>query len=248
MSDPVFDILFFALLAAFVVYRLRSVLGKRTGHEKSRENPFSTEEQANDRDDNVIQLPRRTDTEEKEEYADALESEHTETKASPEASKIEGSVPDLPGVKAIQEKDSHFDPAAFLEGAQYAFEMIVDAFATGDREQLKPLLSDEVLRNFTQAIDERENRGDVLSTTLVEFKSVTLKEASLEGQTAFVTVGFVTGQINVVRDSDGKVVEGDVVEIEEIKDNWTFARNTRSSNPNWTLVATASEDDAAESP
>lgn len=221
MSDPLIDILFFAVLAAFIVFRLRSVLGKRTGNEKPgdlfRSGPAGEESE----ESNVIPLASRR----------AAASDET----------AEAEIEEDAGVRDIRSRDPNFTPADFLDGARYAFEIIVEAFARGDKEALEPLLSKDVMANFAQAIDIRADRGEVLTTTLVDFRSVTLHEAVLRGQTAFVTVRFVTSQINALRDSDGKIVDGDVAEIEEITDLWTFARNVRSDNPNWLLVSTDSE-------
>jgi predicted lipid-binding transport protein (Tim44 family) len=118
--------------------------------------------------------------------------------------------------------------------------MIVSAFAKGERKTLRPLLNDTVFDNFAAAIKAREDVKHSHETTLVGIKSVDILEAQMDGRTAFVTVKFVSEQINVTRDADGHVVDGDPSHVAEITDIWIFARNTRSADPNWTLVETRS--------
>ena len=220
---PFVDIIFFALVAGFIILRLRSVLGKRTGNERQRDPfkppaPVDAPDSRRDRESgDVIALPRR-------EAADAA-------MASPAG-------PPGGALTQIKLADPTFDDAKFEEGARAAFDYIVGAFADGDRAKLKPLLSEEVYANFEQAIAEREKAGHKLETTLVRIKSSDIVEARMEGQSAFVGVKYVSEEINVTRDAEGKVVEGNPDRITEAVDVWTFARNTRSSDPNWTLVRT----------
>ncbi|MFN4283620.1 MAG: Tim44/TimA family putative adaptor protein [Alphaproteobacteria bacterium] len=218
---PFVDIIFFALVAGFIILRLRSVLGKRTGNERRRD-PFkppapaeTPEGRRADRTADVVALPRR-------DAADAALA------AGPLGAAL----------TQIKLADPSFEEAKFEEGARAAFDYIVAAFAAGERDKLKPLLSEEVFANFEQAINEREKAGHKTETTLVRIKSADIVEARMEGQSAFVTVKYVAEEINVTRDAEGKVVDGNPDRIEEATDIWTFARNTRSSDPNWTLVRT----------
>ncbi len=146
----------------------------------------------------------------------------------------------VPGIGRIIAADSSFDPGGFLGGARAAFEMIVGAFAAGDAATLRPLLSDEVFENFNGAIKARAKANETLHTTLVGIKSAEIIEAMLDGKTALVTVKFVSEQINVTKDSEGRIIDGDPSTIAVITDIWTFARNIRARDPNWTLVATRS--------
>jgi predicted lipid-binding transport protein (Tim44 family) len=134
--------------------------------------------------------------------------------------------------------DPGFDPAEFLDGAKGAYEMIVAAFAAGDEETLKQLLGDDVLDGFERAIAEREERGEVLQSTLVSIDKADIIEAEVKGKQALVTIKFVSELISVTRDEDGDVVEGDPKKVREVTDIWTFAREVASRNPNWKLVAT----------
>ena len=118
--------------------------------------------------------------------------------------------------------------------------MIITGFSQGDTKTLRPLLSNDVYEDFAGAIKRREEAKENLETTLVGIKEAEVIEAELQGKTAFVTVKFVTEQVNVTKDAKGEVVDGDPSHVATITDIWTFARNTRSRDPNWTLVATRS--------
>ena len=223
-----FDIILFAMVAAFLILRLRSVLGRRTGNERRPESfsrPADTrpaERAADKAGDNVVPLGVR---------GSASQPPLPTTKPADAAAA---------GIERLRSADPGFDPAAFLEGARIAFETIVAAFAAGDKGRLRPLLSDEVYKPFGEAIDERQSARETLETGILNLKSIDIVEAGLAGRTARVTVKFVTSQINVLRAHDGSVVDGNPEEPTEKTDFWTFARDTRSSDPNWVLVATAS--------
>jgi predicted lipid-binding transport protein (Tim44 family) len=230
------DIIFFAIVAAFLIFRLRSVLGRRTGNERQRPDPFRpspTDGRAGPPNagaqgagtDKVIALPERGPR-----PADASTAPPVAGKGTP----LEA------GLTQIGVADPSFTPESFLEGAKVAFEMIVESFAKGDRKALRPLLNDAVFENFSAAIKSREDAKQHHETTLVGIKSVDIIEAQMDGRTAFVTVKFVSEQVNVTRDKDGQVVDGDPNQVTDVTDIWTFARNTRSRDPNWTLVETRS--------
>lgn len=224
-----FDIILLAMIAGFVILRLRSVLGRRTGNEQPPKDAFGRRDRrAEAVDDKVVELPDRR--------ADDRPAADPTVQAAPKpaATSLEA------GVTQIQVADRNFDPDQFVTGARGAFETIVEAFARGDTGTLRSLLSNEVLEGFKAAIAEREAAGHVLETTVVGIKSAELIEAYMNGRTAFATVSFVSEQINVTRDADGNVVEGDDNRVTDVPDIWTFARNTRSRDPNWTLVETRS--------
>ncbi len=231
-GSSLINIILFAAIAAFFVLRLRGVLGKRTGHDKRKADPFSPRETAEDEDDKVISLPDRSKGAGAEETAEqaAEATADADAAASPLAA----------GLHQVKRADKSFDEDQFVEGARTAFEWVIDAFAQGDAKTLRPLLSNDVYGDFSGAIAERESAGQVLETTLVGITDAQIIEAELQGRTAFVTIKFVSEQVNVVRDSDGEVVEGDPNHGTKITDIWTFARNTRSRDPDWTLVATRS--------
>lgn len=230
MGDGVqfLDIIIFAAIAVFLGLRLRGVLGRRTGNERQQRDPFKRpvpESRDETGRDKVIPLPDRN-------RAPGAEPAPADI-AKPETG-------GLPGLAQIRGADANFDPQGFLGGARAAFEMIVGAFAAGDAAALKPLLSDEVFENFNGAIKARAKAKETLETTLVGISSAEIIEAELQGRTAVVTVKFVSEQINVTKDAERRIVDGDPAAVATITDIWTFARNTRARDPNWTLVATRS--------
>ncbi len=156
------------------------------------------------------------------------------------ASDAESDDPLIAGIARIRLADASFDVDEFTSGARSAFEMVVHAFATGDSGTLRSLLSEEVAENFQNAIKTRLEAGETLETTVISIKSANAIEAEIDGRRAAVTIKFVSEQVNVTRDTEGRVIEGDPNQVTDITDIWTFARNTRSRDPNWKLVETRS--------
>jgi len=139
----------------------------------------------------------------------------------------------------VREADQSFDPDVFVGGAKAAHEMIARAFAQGDRAALKPLLSDDVYASFDSAISTREKAGQQMDFSFVGLNQASLEDVGLRGRIAEVTVRFVSELISVTRDAAGAVIDGAAGVVREVTDVWTFARDTRSSDPNWKLVSTA---------
>ena len=215
-----FEIILFACIAAFLVYRLGSVLGKRTGHERSPGDIFRR--RAGGGNDNVIALP------------DRVRAENGDGSDGPTSVAA--------GVTQIKDAEPSFDEDQFVQGAKTAFELVITAFAAGDGKTLRTLLSDQVYENFAKEIRAREIANYTHETTLVSITSANIIEANMEGHGAFVTIRFISDQVNATRDSAGEMVEGDSEVVAEVTDLWTFARDTQSADPNWTLVATRSPD------
>jgi predicted lipid-binding transport protein (Tim44 family) len=221
------DIILLAMVAAFVLLRLRGVLGRRTGHEQRNPRSRISEDPAKTgQDDNVVNLPE----------SDTPEPEPGE----PEAADDDDGTPLEAVLRQIALVDSNFEQAQFLDGAGAAYEMIVTDFAAGDTKSLKPYLSDRVFENFNSVIDARKTSGQIQETTLVSINDAEIVEAELKGRTVEITVKFVSEMINVTRDTAGAVIGGDPSKVAAVVDFWTFARNTRSSDPNWSLIATRS--------
>jgi predicted lipid-binding transport protein (Tim44 family) len=218
------------------------VLGKRTGHDKRPDfDPFTqTEDPAGDAaDDKVSKLPDRGPA--RAAGGQPLgEDEVIETGFPEEPAEAIADTPLSAGLTQIKLADGNFDPAQFVEGARGAFEMIIGAFAAGDAKALRPLLANDVYDDFSGAIKAREEKKEVLETTLIGITSAELIEPEMQQQTAFVTVKFVSEQVNVTRDAENRIVDGDPNHVTKVTDIWTFARNTRSRDPNWALVATRS--------
>lgn len=230
------DIILFAMIAAFLVLRLRNVLGRRDGHEGGFQDPFKPKapddkaENADDVDnDNVVQLPDRSAEEALE------ESERVAAMAGGDATLAAG-------ITQIRVADPSFNSEDFLVGARVAFEMVLGAYATGDKSTLSNLLSPDVYANFQRAIDEREAAGQVMEDTLVGIRRADIVEADMDNDNAMVTVKFVSEQVNVIRDAEGQIASGNPNEVTDVVDFWTFSRDTSTSDPNWLLVATRSLD------
>ena len=260
MSDgfQFYDIIFFALIAIFIILRLRGVLGRRTGQHRQRHpDRFARTEQPPEESQGqgpsqgqgeVVQLPDRTRP--AREAPQDVASEDVEPEpaaprpafAAPRdaAADRDEAIGGLrAGLEQIRRADHEFSPKRFVSGAQAAFEMVVDAFAKGDTATLRPLLGDDVYDEFAAAIRERMADGHLQETTIVALDAAEIISAEMRSSTARVTVKFVSQQINVVRDKDGEEVGGDPSLIERVTDIWTFARNTRSSDPNWALIETS---------
>ena len=258
MSDgfQFYDIIFFALIAIFIILRLRGVLGRRTGQQRQRHaDRFARSEQSPEESQGqgqpqgeIVHLPDRTRPA-PEAAQDAAPEEIAPEPAAPrpmraarreEPPEQEDAISGLKaGLEQIRRADHEFSPRRFAQGAQAAFEMIVDAFAKGDTATLRPLLGDDVYDEFAAAIRDRMAEGHVQETTIVALDAAEIITAEMRASTARVTVKFVSQQINVVRDKEGEEVGGDPSLIERVTDIWTFARNTRSSDPNWALIETS---------
>ncbi len=144
-------------------------------------------------------------------------------------------------LRALNKADASFTPKEFLNGARMAYEMIVMAYADGDRKTLKNLLSREVYDGFDAAIGEREARGEKVKSTFVGIDKAEITHAETKGTEAQITVRIVSQLISATYDKADVLIEGDAENVAEVNDLWTFARDTRSRDPNWKLVATESE-------
>lgn len=217
-----FDIILFAILALFLIFRLGSVLGRRQDDQKQGSDPYRVSAETNDaKGDNVVAMHGRDEG--SGESGDEIDAKEA-------------------GLAQIKSADRSFRERDFVKGARNAFELIVDAFAKGDGKVLKSLLDDPVYQNFAAAIREREKAGHTLETTLVGIEEAEIIRAEMQGRNAIVTVRFVSGQVNATRDEDGEVVDGDPNNVVEVTDIWTFGRDTRRSDPNWSLIATGASD------
>ncbi|MCB1509117.1 MAG: Tim44 domain-containing protein [Hyphomicrobiaceae bacterium] len=235
-----FDIytLIFLVIAVVIFLRLRSVLGRRTGHERPPFDPYSARESreegtppadAGQAGDKVITLPRG-----RERRPDAIEADARIAGIAEKGSALDAAL------RAVMAGDANFDPRQFLEGAKVAYEMIVTAFHNGDKKGLKPLLSNEVYEGFAAAIDERAANGEKVDFTFVGMDRASIVGAEMENRTAQLTVRFVSQMIAVTRGKDGQPVDDEPAAVTSSNDVWTFARDVTSSDPNWRLVATDS--------
>lgn len=242
--NEIFDVynIIFLALAVFIIFRLKSVLGKRTGNERPPFDPYSKPDNKDMRqkdqgsgEDNVIPLPGQTSAQgQSDRPVGGATDDVVIEKVAPAGSALNEAL------KQILSVDRSFEPQEFVQGAKAAYEMIVIAFAEGDRKSLKSLLSKDVFDGFVAAIDDREKRGETIESTFVGIDKAEIVEAALKGSTAQVTVKVQCQLISATRDKAGDVIEGDPNKVTEVVDIWTFARDTSSRDPNWKLVATES--------
>ena len=208
------DIILIAVIALFLVARLRNALGRRDGHDTSNEN-------------NVFKISDSLEPQ-KEEHKDEVVHDPSE-------------IPDLDvSLKSVSNLDPSFDQKEFLAGAEIAFEMILNAYAASDIKPLKELLSADVFDQFHQVIQDREKVGETVEDVLVKIETSKIVEVYIEARSIFLTVEFLSQQVNATRNKEGEVIDGDANMEISVRDFWTFSRNTRANNPNWTLVQTKS--------
>lgn len=222
------DIIFFAMVAAFILLRLRSVLGRRTGNEPTppAEGPARRRAAA-----------AGGGSDERDEEAEGREPE------SDEAHGHEAMLRTMPldvrhGLEAICRKDRSFRIGHFLEGAEAAYRMILEGFWEGRLDDIRGFLGDEVRKDFADAVRARERGGLAVENRLLETSRTEIETATLDGKTAEIAIRFESEIIAVTRDADGHVVEGDVTDTVRVTDIWTFARDLGSRDPNWTLIET----------
>ncbi len=213
------DLILFGMIAAFLVLRLRSILGKRTGFER----PPQTQQPVQ---------PGNT--------AGATAEGPQATQAVTVARQLpDPASPTGQAIARMQGLDRSFDPTMFLAGAEQAFRMIVTAFASGDRQTLRALLSDESYSAFEQAITARETAGHTQSTEIRAIQSSLIEAAEVKGTSGVVTVRIVSDQVSFTHDKDGNPLVGTEA-VTEITDLWTFERDLTSQDPTWRLVAARS--------
>ena len=230
----IYTIIFLAL-AVFIFLRLRNVLGQRTGGERPPYDRAARNVVQGAPDSKVVPIPgAMIDQAPLAPTADvAPATDRWKGLAEP-------GTPLAQGLDAIVDQDSSFDPRHFLSGARSAYEMIVLAFANGDRRALKDLLSSEVFESFDAVIRDREKHEQKTETRFVSIDKAEIVSAETRDRSAQLTVRFVSQMISVTRDKAGAIVDGNPEKVADITDVWTFARDITSRDPNWKLVGTGS--------
>lgn len=230
MSFDPLNVLLLAV-ALVVFWRLRSVLGTRTGTEKP---PFDVFGPKRDQQDGSATIARLPDA------APVPANDVGDREPPPPVWKgyAEEGSPVAAVLGRMAESDPGFTPKAFVEGAKVAYEMIIDAFAKGDKAALKTLLSKEVFDGFSRAIDARGSQGQRVESRFVGIDKATIQQAAVAGRKGSITMEFVSELISATYDKTGQVIDGDPKEIRQVTDVWTFERDLGSRDPNWKLVAT----------
>ncbi|MEM8876328.1 MAG: Tim44/TimA family putative adaptor protein [Pseudomonadota bacterium] len=228
--NEVFDIytIVFLVLAVVIFLRLRSVLGRRNGHERPPTDIYRPSPRTANSEDNVVPLPGRNGS--------------TETVAADVVDEEEPATPLEKELRDIGRADPSFQPDTFLDGAKMAYEMIVSAFAAGDRKTLKPLLARDVFDGFVSVIADRESRKETVESNFIGINKAEITDAAFEGRMATVTVRFVSELVSATRNEAGAIVDGDPTEVMTVTDIWAFARDVNNRDPNWKLVSTETND------
>jgi predicted lipid-binding transport protein (Tim44 family) len=223
-DSQLLGILLIAMVAGIILFRLYTVLGRRTGNEREPQERLRRVGGASapQGPGNVVALPDRT--------------------GSAAGQQAAANDPIARGLTDIRLADRSFESEHFLDGARHAYQMIVTAFAANDRATLRPLLSDEVFGAFDGVMRGREERKESVNYTFVGLKTAHITHAEMNGRTAEVSVEFAAQFISATSNSAGEVIEGDPKAVRDVVDIWSFARDTRASDPNWALVATTTRD------
>ena len=225
----VLDILLLALAVA-AVWKLRSVLGRRTGYERS----AKPETSPTPSDIKKFPVAPKSILENQEKYPQ--DAKTTQTMIDEKAKK---------GLAAISRADKNFSPQDFLRGARLAYAMIIEAFAEGDVAQFKNLVQPNVAMRFQAEIERRADKNHVVSTKLTEITAERIMAASFEKDEAHITVEIESQQLSWTKDEEGRIIAGDPNTPRAMKDIWTFSRKTTAADPNWRLMATSAASPAA---
>ncbi len=210
------EIIFFAMVAIFILLRLKNVLGRRTGNEPTNNNRYKDNSSQKKSDlSNVVKLAEKKTSD--------IQDQNNEEKSE------------------IVDLYPEFDQIDFLDGASKAYEMILASYANADYDTLRALLDDDVYNDFYTAIDQRNEKGEKLETTVVSINLKEIIDTSIKDTVIEITVKFSTEVINVIRDKNGEITSNKDSGIDSIIDIWTFSRDTRSSDLNWKLIATQNE-------
>lgn len=229
MPDIDLSTVIFALVALFVAYKLRSVLGTRNQGERPTGGLMAPLRRA---PGPGAPPPAPPEAAAAATPAPLPPAERWRDVADPTA---------FAGLDAVAAADRTFEPHGFLSGARAAYEMVIQAFAAGDEATLSGLMAPESFTNFDAAIKARAEAGHTMTTTVVSIDNAKIAAAQMSGPLAQVSVRFASKLASVTRDKEGAVVDGSATEVAEHIDLWSFVRDIRSNDPNWRLTATQSE-------
>ena len=219
------DLIFFVLVAAFLIIRLRSVLGKRTGNEKRPKDFFIYQ------DTSITSNKKKSLT--KNQSEKIIINDKLKLNKEIDSKKYS----DLQKIRFF---DDSFSPKRFIEGAKIAFQKIIDSYAKGEINKVKNLIGNNVFSIFSREIKSRSSKKQVLEHTLVSIKSANIQEIDVKSNMADIVVKFVSEQVNLLKNEKGKILKGNDEYIENHTNYWTFSKDLKSNNPNWKLVVTKS--------
>ena len=225
MAASYADIIFFAVVAIYLGIKLFSVLGRKNEQDTNLESRRAS-----------YVMPEAMNANKPVMMGQGVKQPEVIIKNNLDDFKFSSEVAKS-GIKEIIEKDSTFSLEHFVEGAKIAIEMLFKAFSEGDKKTLKALLTDELYANFEKQIDDANAKNYITTKSLVGIDETEIVSASTSGSRVRIGLRFMTEQINVTKDSNGNTIEGDSKKIENVEDVIEYERNTRSSNPNWTIIS-----------
>lgn len=229
------DLIVYALVAAGLVFWLKSILGTRHGEERQRPDPFA----GNPEEATPIDGASAQDAS----HSSGAEDSIKDLAANPtDTLSVENKTAEM-GLIDISNADKNFDVAFFLEAVQDVFVMVVEGFGKGDRELLSDLLGKEVYSAFDGALIEREKKEETLENEIQAIRKVGITDAKLDGKKAFVTVRFLADEVTVTKDSDGEIISGHPDKVSAMRDLWVFSRDVKSRDPRWLVAETRGDID-----
>jgi len=141
----------------------------------------------------------------------------------------------------IKKKSESFDETTFKKGAEAAYEMIIDAFAKGDKSSLKPLLTQNLFNEFSKIIDERKSKQIISELTFIGIKETKIENIDKKDTHYKIKTKFVSEIVNCLKNNSGMVIEGDPEKIKTVTDVWIFEKNLKDKNPTWYLTELSSD-------
>lgn len=234
------DIVLFAIIAVVLILWLRNIVGMKdeSDEERKKPNPYSDKYQ-------LPGKPGKTRKPIKLDQPDEAGEEALDLKPvrGPENHPNVDNKTAEAGLVKISIADKSFDVENFLGGAKKAFEIIVRAFASADRDTLKDLLAESVYDAFESVIAEREKKGHEAETTIHSIDRADIIAAKIKGTEAMITVRFTATESHIIRDKDGKAVYGNSKRKDSFTDVWVFSRDVKSDDPKWLLAETYDDEE-----
>ena len=215
---PYIDILILAMIAVFIINRLRNVLGKKTGNEQD-----------------IVEKFSRNKTNFKESPPDQISNDNNKKKEKPRDIFFHQDPTINSNLRKIHKLDNNFDSQSFLDGSKKAFEFIIKNYSEENLDSIKTLLSKNIFNEFDTQIKKRIQKSQNLDITIISVKDAEILSANLRSNNAIISVKFSSEQVHVIKDPEGKIVEGDSNQILTINESWTFSKNMKSKDPNWAL-------------
>lgn len=228
------DLILYMLIAAGLIFWLKSILGTRDDDEQG-------SNRSNNNDDALPPFMRSESNTEEQSNVIPLNVAVGDQFELPRHVRIDNKTTEN-ALEEISKEHPSFDFNSFIQGAEFAFPMVIEAFAEGDRETLKNLLADNVYDGFEKAITAREEAGETVETDIRSIEKIDVQAINVKSDTIFITVRFVAKEVCVIRNKEGTVIAGDPEQQTEMNDIWVFGREIEAEGPEWLLYETRDGD------